>query len=429
MFTRQSLRYKINITIVSTLISVSLVFGAALSLYEIQRRNSTTQQIEQSLADLTSQFSEVLGNEIFSGHSMAINATIAEVMQRRSILAIATYDEFGEQLITSSDTEKGRLQESELKRLAIGPVTSFGTWNDLPVLTFTSPIVAYGENVGFWRIHYSLVTMKQETLELVLIFAALMVSLAVLIGWLMNTILMRFVVHPVRRLKNAMLYIQEGKGESEVIEEGNVHPPKLERMIEAFDELPHDLVQSHKTGDEIGSLALSFQQMLVTLGKAYTNIYTDALTGLHNRRKLDEILQEESDRSQRYQYAFSCILLDIDDFKKVNDTFGHLVGDEVLIGIAQILKNNLRKTDLPGRWGGEEFLILLPQQNIRTATTLAEKLRKAVACSNLPEVGSITSSFGVAEFQSDDSVVSFIARADECLYLAKAKGKNKVVAG
>jgi len=428
MISRQSLRYKIHLAITLTLLAVAIIFGVALTVYEVQRRAAIVQQFEQSLRDLTAQYSEQLGNEIFAAHILAIEASIRDIMQRKDILAIAAYDESGMLLASSSETAAGDIQENELASLNSGPTSVRQEWDGRSVLTFTSAIVAYGEEVGFWRIHYSLVTMERQTLELVLLFVGLFLTLAIVIGLLLNSILVRSVLNPVRMLRDAMHRIQGTDARMGRESEKQVKSLRLEMMIEAFDELPAKLVRSHAAGDEIGSLAYSFQQMLHALKNAYIGGYTDPLTGLPNRRKLDEALQEEIDRVQRYGGTFSVILLDIDKFKRVNDTFGHLVGDEVLKTLSDILKNGLRKTDIAGRWGGEEFLILLPQQPRKSAVQLAEKLRKAIAASYFPVVGSITSSFGVAELSADELAAGLVEKADVTLYRAKELGRNRVEA-
>lgn len=153
---------------------------------------------------------------------------------------------------------------------------------------------------------------------------------------------------------------------------------------------------------------------------------TDKLTQLYNRLKLDEILEREFLLSNRSKVHFSLIMVDIDYFKLVNDTFGHVVGDIVLLEFAQILKNNIRNTDVVGRWGGEEFLIILPQTEEDGSVLLAEKLRTLIEHYNFAKVGKITSSFGVASFKEDISVSSLVSRADNALYKAKDSGRNKV---
>lgn len=154
---------------------------------------------------------------------------------------------------------------------------------------------------------------------------------------------------------------------------------------------------------------------------------TDQLTGLYNRRYIDKTIQEEIDRSQRYNAPLSLIMLDVDHFKQVNDTQGHDVGDEVLVAIATLLTEKTRITDTVGRWGGEEFLVLVPQTNAQVCTLLAEKLREAMAKHLHHRAGQVTASFGVAEFEAGGSVNSLIKHADQALYEAKNSGRNRVV--
>ena len=154
---------------------------------------------------------------------------------------------------------------------------------------------------------------------------------------------------------------------------------------------------------------------------------TDGLTKLLNRMKLDRELDREVERSSRYGHSFSVIMLDVDHFKKVNDTYGHQAGDQVLIGIGELLKNNIRKVDIPGRWGGEEFLIICPETNSSQAQVLAEKLRLAMAERDFPIVGRKTGSFGVAMHISGETGAATVNRADDALYQAKKLGRNRVV--
>ena len=153
---------------------------------------------------------------------------------------------------------------------------------------------------------------------------------------------------------------------------------------------------------------------------------TDRLTKLYNRLKLDELFAYHLSIAKRHQTPLSIILLDIDKFKLVNDTYGHQVGDSLLQGIAKLLKANVRLEDAVGRWGGEEFLILLPGSDIEAACILAEKLRALIETRDFAYAGSRTASFGVATCHVSDDETSMVARADEALYRAKEKGRNRV---
>ncbi|ASA57713.1 hypothetical protein BSQ33_18400 [Vibrio gazogenes] len=156
---------------------------------------------------------------------------------------------------------------------------------------------------------------------------------------------------------------------------------------------------------------------------------TDRLTGMHNRLKLDETLEREISRADRHNHPLSIIMFDIDDFKVVNDTFGHQVGDEVLCNIAELLKQHVRKTDIPGRWGGEEFLVVCPETDHHGVRILAEKIRQLFMNHDFNVVGHCTCSFGVATRQDNENIEQMIERADMALYTAKDRGKNRVESG
>lgn len=154
---------------------------------------------------------------------------------------------------------------------------------------------------------------------------------------------------------------------------------------------------------------------------------TDQLTRLHNRMFLEESFIREIKRSRRYQDPFSVIMVDIDHFKEVNDTYGHDMGDNVLMIIAELLKKDIRDTDILGRWGGEEFLIICPHTGIHEAAILAEHLRVIVETHRFEGTDSKSCSLGVAEFDlGDEGHKEVIKRADQALYQAKRNGRNQV---
>lgn len=156
---------------------------------------------------------------------------------------------------------------------------------------------------------------------------------------------------------------------------------------------------------------------------------TDSLTGLVNRLCFDRRLEKELERTRRHARPLSLIMLDIDHFKRINDTYGHDVGDQVLVHFAGVLLENVRLTDLCARWGGEEFALLVPETALKQAVSLAEKLRLAIVDTAFPMVRQITVSIGVTEVCPGDLVDHPIKRADQALYRAKAKGRNQVMVG
>jgi diguanylate cyclase (GGDEF)-like protein len=153
----------------------------------------------------------------------------------------------------------------------------------------------------------------------------------------------------------------------------------------------------------------------------------DGLTGLPNRRRATERLEVEVSRSQRYKNPMAVALCDVDHFKQVNDKFGHNMGDDVLVQVAKALAASLRQVDLIGRWGGEEFLVILPETTLEGARIVGDRLRKAVE--SMPPFPdgpqSITCSVGMAVFESDASTTAFVERADQALYRAKRSGRNR----
>lgn len=170
---------------------------------------------------------------------------------------------------------------------------------------------------------------------------------------------------------------------------------------------------------------------------------TDPLTGLPNRRCFDNDIRHEIGRIERSSADFSVLFVDLDYFKRVNDRFGHLAGDAVLQAVAKRLQENVRTMDVVARWGGEEFVILLPDADIVAAEQVAEKLRKVISSHPIHNEGraiEITASFGVAEYRKStkkgakegaenekgETVKDFMDRADACAYMAKKAGRNKV---
>jgi len=153
---------------------------------------------------------------------------------------------------------------------------------------------------------------------------------------------------------------------------------------------------------------------------------TDPLTGVANRRKFDEVLDAEVKRSSRYDIALTLLLFDIDHFKAVNDKYGHLVGDQVLVEFTRLVSENVRANDHFARWGGEEFVLLSAHCDEECTERFAEKLRLLIAAHNFPEVGQLTCSFGLSGLRPGDSAAGMVARADEALYQAKSQGRNQV---
>lgn len=177
-------------------------------------------------------------------------------------------------------------------------------------------------------------------------------------------------------------------------------------------------------------LEQEIKQRTRTLTQAYAELEHllghDSLTGLLNRRKFEEILEYELGRCARYHSPLSIILIDLDNFKSVNDHFGHLIGDKVLQEFSSHIQKQVRDSDVVARWGGEEFLLVLPETGKTMAVYLAEKLRLGLEQTVFSGPGQIQASFGVAEYRPGDDVDNLFKRADAALYDAKQRGRNQV---
>lgn len=197
----------------------------------------------------------------------------------------------------------------------------------------------------------------------------------------------------------------------------------LERLTETVLDLNRDssVAQHALTSSNVGLRQREVQIVEQSL--------TDVLTGVGNRRRLEQALPLEIGRARRDGTPLSALMTDIDHFKRVNDTYGHGAGDKVLAGVGQLLKSNTRPTDIVARFGGEEFVVLMPHASLTQAMTRAEQLRVALSAETIaPLPAPITASFGVAELTAEEAGESLLRRVDAALYQAKAGGRNQVVA-
>lgn len=183
--------------------------------------------------------------------------------------------------------------------------------------------------------------------------------------------------------------------------------------------------------DKISKISDGFQSQLKELNQTLQRAsLTDTLTGIANRRAMLERLKAEANRSDRGGKPFSVLMLDLDHFKRINDTHGHEAGDLVIMAVAQTLENNLRNFDFCARWGGEEFLVLLTSTTVKSAVIVSEKLRAAVAAHEVAYEGeriSISFSGGIAAHAPDANVNETLRDADRALYVAKTQGRNRVI--
>lgn len=185
------------------------------------------------------------------------------------------------------------------------------------------------------------------------------------------------------------------------------------------------VTNSENSGDYLVSLSditKIKEYQVLTEQKAYI----DGLTNVYNRNKLNEIFAQEIKNSKRYKTPLTIAILDIDKFKDFNDTYGHLIGDEVLITMAQTVQHNIRETDTFARWGGEEFVILFINTTLAVAKSVSEKLKNTIEQNTHDKAGKITSSFGLTQYIENDTQKSMFERCDRALYKAKENGRNRV---
>jgi diguanylate cyclase (GGDEF)-like protein/PAS domain S-box-containing protein len=202
---------------------------------------------------------------------------------------------------------------------------------------------------------------------------------------------------------------QKGKGGTRIIESRISGIMDNENKLIGFMLIAEDITERRRMEEELKRLS-----------------EIDPLTNIYNRRKFYALLSDEIERSERYERPLSFMMLDIDYFKRVNDTYGHDVGDRVLVTVADIVNKIIRKIDAFARLGGEEFAIIVPETEIEGSKALAEKIRKGIEGFSFNGVGEITISIGVTEFKRDDTVDSLLKRADDALYICKDRGRNRV---
>ncbi|UTJ05598.1 diguanylate cyclase [Arcobacter roscoffensis] len=260
-------------------------------------------------------------------------------------------------------------------------------------------------------------TLKNMIINIFLLYIALLIITSLVAKYLSN-----FIIKPINALKEASTQYENDKF-IPITTHGN---DEISEAIVAFNAMGKRISNfTHELQGEVEKRTKELKDANKKLEKLAT---TDSLTGLYNRAKIDEFLNQELSRFNRYGHNFSILILDLDDFKLLNDNFGHQVGDIVLKSFSNILQESVRKSDMIGRWGGEEFLIVLPETNLDNAIQTAKKIAMNLREYNFDFTDkSITASVGVGEFRADDTITSLFARVDKNLYKAKKLGKDLVI--
>ncbi|MCX7738442.1 MAG: diguanylate cyclase [Hydrogenothermaceae bacterium] len=204
---------------------------------------------------------------------------------------------------------------------------------------------------------------------------------------------------------------------------------KFKRKDSSYIDVSVDVRPIVLEGNNVGSIVVfsDISQRKEIENKLFDMATKDSLTGLCNRRFQVEAIKKSKERADRYGIPFSVLMIDIDNFKSINDRFGHNTGDKVLIGVSNVISQSVRSADTLSRWGGEEFLVLLVNTDIEGAVVLAERIRKKVAKLKIEGIPQVTVSIGVAQYIPGESIDNLISRVDNGLYDAKRSGKNRVV--
>ncbi|WP_295023462.1 diguanylate cyclase [Sulfurimonas sp.] len=225
-------------------------------------------------------------------------------------------------------------------------------------------------------------------------------------------------------IKEAVAFLKNKHYKRAVVvdKDGNMHGvvSQKELISLAYSKWASLMKEHHEELDKINSKLLSRSKKYEIIAS------TDPLTGLYNRYKFSKLYELSYSTMMERSSAVSLLILDIDNFKKINDTHGHNTGDTVLVKLANLLQGSLRDMDIVCRWGGEEFVLLLLATNLKSSVLLAEKLRENIEKLEIDTVGKITASFGIAELIEGDDLKSTVGRADKALYLAKESGRNCV---
>ncbi len=258
-------------------------------------------------------------------------------------------------------------------------------------------------------------------------YGLFIVMVCVIVAW----VLRRELQVPLQQIARFAAQLQPNELSRPLILERRVRPSvdEIDMVSQGFRQLQHDLSGHIDRLDLL--VAERTEQLASALDEVKRLSLTDTLTGCPNRRSLDERLPRELERCRRYGRSLSVIFADVDHFKRVNDTFGHVAGDQVLREVAARLREQLReRIDWMARYGGEEFVIVLPETRLPAALQIADRLRQLVRNRPIDADGAqvhVTSSFGVAEYRGgDEAADQLLARADAMLYQAKAEGRDRV---
>ncbi|MGX7708099.1 diguanylate cyclase [Methylobacterium sp. Gmos1] len=397
---------------------------------------AASQRLQDDVAALQRTFSPGIEDAMWRYNGEVLRGILTGMHEIPAVVGVEVLDEAGGrvQAIGIVTDASGRIWHGGGRKAAPSAARGFGTH-----FSRTFPVVHVDGNgrrypIGSWTVHSDdsiAIEQVKDTLVVILINSAIKSAML----WLIFYLVIRTMVgRPLGQIRDYLARIDadtlaaappltiEAGGRNELHAVASALNTMRERLRSSFEEnaaLMRDLREMNATlQDRIAERTRDLE----------TLAHTDLLTGLFNRRKLDEALAEAAERAVSSGAPLALILGDVDNFKAVNDRYGHTIGDGVLVAFAALLRDAVRPTDVLGRWGGEEFMLLCPATDLTAATAIAERLRQRVEATALPEVGPRTCSFGVAVLAPSESTDSLIGRADAALYRCKRGGRNRVEA-
>ncbi|WP_372737896.1 diguanylate cyclase [Neptunomonas sp.] len=367
---------------------LSFVFGGWLSIWVL--KSKLYDDYSQHRIELTARVANTLVDPISNFSPLSGRLVIEAIKQDPDVVMIHVFD----------DTNDMNFVKINMPSRA--SVQSFENFAD---------VLKEGQTIGRLNIIYNDHRITQDIAKnkrlIILIFGSVFLATLLIMYPFMSVVLFK----PLDKLSN----------QAENFKSNELEQPSSWR---GSDEIS-------VVGQTLESARHSIRNLISELeerGEAYKILSeTDRLTGLVNRYKLDLSLNAEARRARRFNKPFGIILIDIDYFKCVNDMYGHHIGDQVLIQFSHVLKTSTRESDVAGRWGGEEFLVISPEANLEGMYTLAEKIRTNVEATQFLGVGQKTISLGYTIYQEKEEISHLISRADIALYEAKNKGRNCVV--
>lgn len=396
---------------------------------------AASQRLQDDVAALQRTFSPGIEDAMWRYNGEVLRGILTGMHEIPAVVGVEVLDEAGGrvQAIGTVTDASGRIWHSGGQKAAPSVAGGFGTQ-----FSRTFPVVHVDGNgrrypIGSWTVHSDdsiAIEQVKNTLYVILINSAIK---SVMLWFIFYLVIRTMVGRPLGQIRDYLARIDadtlaappltiEAGGRNELHAVARALNTMRERLRSSFEEnaaLMRDLREMNATlQDRIAERTRDLE----------TLAHTDLLTGLFNRRKLDEALAEAAERATLSGAPLALILGDVDNFKAVNDRYGHTIGDQVLVAFAALLRDAVRPTDILGRWGGEEFMLLCPATDLAAATAIAERLRQRVEATALPEVGPRTCSFGVAVLAPAESTDSLVARADAALYRCKRSGRNRVEA-